>query len=108
MQRGHAALDAGDGSGDSDGVGDVCVATEDGSGTQCFDLLAGQHILAGSVCVRIEGDDLAVTYSTTDGWELTETHLWVGTTKDGYGGRRRPILASLCLWPISRRPPARR
>lgn len=55
-----------------------CVATESGSGTQCFPLLAGQTIEAGSVCVRVENNTLNVTYTTTGGWELSEAHLWIG------------------------------
>jgi len=84
-----AALDAGDGSGGGDSLGDVCVATEDGSGAQCFDLIAGQRILAGSVCVWVEGDDLAVTYATSAGFELTEAHLWIGAARDGYPRTRQ-------------------
>lgn len=41
-------------------------------------LWAGQHINCGSAVVGIEGDDLVVTYETTDGWKLTETHLYIG------------------------------
>ena len=41
-------------------------------------LWAGQHINCGSAVVSIEGDDLVVTYETTDGWKLTETHLYIG------------------------------
>ena len=59
-----------------------CVVTSDGSGTQCFPLLAGQTIDAGTVCLSIDAGALNVTYSTTGGWELTEAHLWVGQTLD--------------------------
>jgi hypothetical protein len=55
-----------------------CVVTADGSGTQCFALLAGQTIGTGSVCVKVEDGVLKVTYTTTGGWELTEAHLWIG------------------------------
>jgi hypothetical protein len=55
-----------------------CVATADGSGIQTQTLYAGQTIVAGTVSVEVVGTDLTVTYNTTDGWELTETHLWVG------------------------------
>jgi hypothetical protein len=44
-------------------------------------LLAGQHIDSGTVTVAIEGENLVVTYETKDGWNLTETQLYVGTTK---------------------------
>lgn len=46
--------------------------------TQCTTLYAGQTIDAGSVCVSVGGDNLVVSYNTTGGWQLTETHLWVG------------------------------
>ena len=57
-----------------------CVAGSDGSRTQCYALTAGQNIPAGTVCVTVSGDNLTVTYSTVDGWELTGAHLWVGTS----------------------------
>lgn len=56
-----------------------CVASEDSSGTQCFTLYAGQSIDAGTVCVTVNGDTLDVTYNTTNGWTINETHLWVGS-----------------------------
>lgn len=46
--------------------------------TQCTTLYAGQTINAGSVCVSVGGEDLIVSYATTNGWELTQAHLWVG------------------------------
>ncbi|MBD3306882.1 hypothetical protein GF339_10675, partial [candidate division KSB3 bacterium] len=47
-------------------------------------LLAGQTIPAGTITVEVVEDEAGayafiVTYSTVDGWELTEAHLWVGT-----------------------------
>ncbi|WP_163832144.1 hypothetical protein [Spartinivicinus ruber] len=56
----------------------ACVQTDDLSGTQTFTLYAGQNIDAGTVSVTVNGDNLDVTYSTTGGWELVETHVWVG------------------------------
>ena len=38
-------------------------------------LLAGQHIDAGTLTVTNDGINLYVEYQTTDGWEMTETHL---------------------------------
>jgi len=44
-------------------------------------LWAGQNIEVGYLTVSIVGDDLLVTYNTTDtDWELIETHLYVGKT----------------------------
>ncbi len=56
------------------------------SGTNgCYALLAGQTIDAGVVCFVVnDNDTLDVTYATSDGWELTEAHLWVGEDQDGY------------------------
>jgi len=45
------------------------------------DLLAGQTIKVGTLTVKVDGTDLVVTYSITEpGWELGETHLYVGTS----------------------------
>ena len=49
----------------------------------CTTLFAGQDIDAGTVCVEVvdtgDTETLYITYNTTGGWELVETHLWVGT-----------------------------
>lgn len=61
-------------------VGDV------GVNQTCKTLYAGQTIDAGTVCTSVEnGSDfgssyLLVEYTTKDGWELTEAHLWAGLT----------------------------
>lgn len=49
------------------------------SGKTCVDLFAGQTTDAGDVCLSIAGEDLVVTYTTKDGWQLTDASLWVGT-----------------------------
>ena len=42
-------------------------------------MYAGQSILAGEVCVRIENNqDLVVTYATINDWTIKEAHLWIG------------------------------
>lgn len=43
-------------------------------------LVAGKTINMGTVTFAIDGEDLVVTYSTAGGWELTETHLYLGAT----------------------------
>lgn len=48
------------------------------SGASCVSLLAGQTIVAGSVCAEIVGDNLVLTYSTSGDWKLYEAHLWAG------------------------------
>ncbi len=55
------------------------VLTADNSGVRSDIIYAGQHIPVGTVTTEIVGTDLVVTYATTDGWELVETQLWVGT-----------------------------
>jgi hypothetical protein len=49
----------------------------------CATLYAGQSIDAGSVCITTDSkgaEHFVVTYTTTGGWELTETHFWMGQT----------------------------
>lgn len=41
-------------------------------------LIAGQHINAGTVTVTNDETNLYVTYNTTNGWKLTELHLFAG------------------------------
>jgi len=62
------------------------VVDINGTGLGCTDLLAGQTIIAGEVCIDDvdtngdnEVDAITVTYNTSGGWELTEVHLWIGT-----------------------------
>jgi len=47
-------------------------------GTSCVSLLAGQSIVAGSICAAIDEDDLVLTYATTGRWRLYEAQLWAG------------------------------
>lgn len=46
-------------------------------------LLAGQHTPAGTVTVGNDDENLYVTYTTTGGWTITETHLSVATSLSG-------------------------
>ena len=41
-------------------------------------LIAGQTINSGTVTVTNDADFIYVTYTTTNGWVLTQTHLYVG------------------------------
>ena len=55
---------------------------------ECVDLTAGggnNPTVVGEVCVGNDDDDLSVTYSTTGGWMLTETHLAVSADEPGGG-----------------------
>ncbi|HVL99070.1 MAG TPA: hypothetical protein VM324_07245 [Egibacteraceae bacterium] len=56
---------------------------------QCTPLLAGQTINVGQVCVSHDATDLIVTYRTTGGWVLTETHLAVGNEVGDIPATRR-------------------
>jgi hypothetical protein len=51
----------------------------------CHDLIAGQHHLAGEVCITNDGTSLTVTYTTTGGWSLAATHLAVSKDAPGSG-----------------------
>ena len=62
----------------SKALAEGCVSTSDGSGIQTQTLYAGQTIDAGTVTVQVVNNNLEVTYATTGGWEIVETHLWVG------------------------------
>lgn len=45
----------------------------------CYDLIAGQNITAGEVCIYNDTSNVIVTYKTYDEWLISETHLWIGT-----------------------------
>ena len=45
---------------------------------ECFDMIAGQNTVVGSVCVSNDSENLYVNYSTTGEWLLDEAHLFVG------------------------------
>lgn len=50
---------------------DECIPTE-------VLLIAGQTMNAGSISVSNDAAFIYVTYTTTNGWVLTQTHLYVG------------------------------
>lgn len=52
------------------------ISLTDGSAS--VNLIAGQNILAGSIDVEINQNELLVTYNTTNGFYLEEVHLWIG------------------------------
>lgn len=44
----------------------------------CVELVAGQHYVVGTVCIKTEGSNLKVKYNITNSdWSITETHLAV-------------------------------
>lgn len=46
--------------------------------TVSYDLYGGQTILVGSIDVTNDDNNVYITYNTTGGWTLAETHLYVG------------------------------
>lgn len=53
------------------------TVTVAGAEAECVDLIAGQSIDVGEVCVSDDGTTMTVEYTTADGWQLVETHLHV-------------------------------
>jgi hypothetical protein len=45
---------------------------------KCVDLIAGQNIDSGDVCVEIVDGKLEVELTTHDGWQVKEWHIYVG------------------------------
>jgi len=82
-------------------------------------LVAGQTINAGTITVSNDADFIYVTYTTTNGWVLSETHLYVGdcslipVNNPGnpipgqfpYSGSHSNITSYTYQVPISRIPP---
>ena len=58
------------------------VITSSAQETMVVDLLAGQTSKVGTLTVAVVGDNLEVTYimDPDEGWELLETHLYIGTS----------------------------
>jgi hypothetical protein len=46
--------------------------------TKTVNLIAGQNTVAGTVSVTQDATSMYVTYTTTGGWVLSKTHLFVG------------------------------
>jgi hypothetical protein len=87
---GAAGCSIDDGSGDVEGFDDARSVELAGDAT-CVTLYAGQTIDVGTVCVSIDNavdtsaqcgagstGAMTVTYATTGGWQLVETHLAAG------------------------------
>jgi len=62
----------------SDGFINKTTNTVSVNTSQSFDLLAGQHILAGNVTVSNDGQNFHITFNTQDGWLINEVHVWIG------------------------------
>ena len=59
-------------------ITNYAVYSENGCPAQTTPLIAGQHIDAGTVTVSNDAAFIYVTYTTPNGYYLTETHLYVG------------------------------
>src|SRR5690348_16511548 len=66
---------------EGDGNKEIVMGRE-GEPTECVPtetaLIAGQTINAGTVTVTNDAEYIYVTYATTGGWKITQTHLYVG------------------------------
>ena len=47
-------------------------------GESCTPIMAGQHTVAGEVCVDIVDEKLVVAYMSNENWDIIEYHLHVG------------------------------
>jgi len=72
---------SGSGSG-SGGSGGGETGRGGGASNDCFptvtNLIAGQTMTAGTISIKNDSTTIYVTYTTTNGWYLTKTHLYVG------------------------------
>jgi hypothetical protein len=50
------------------------------TGVLSVNLIAGQTIDAGDIVLSFDTQNLYVEFKTTDGWLLSEAHLWVGSS----------------------------
>lgn len=83
------------------------------------DLIAGQYYNSGSVTVTNDANYIYVTYTTANGYELTQTHLYVGPCSNipvnnpgnpipgqfPYGGNHNYLTTVSYQVPISQIPP---
>ncbi|WP_299675033.1 hypothetical protein [uncultured Dokdonia sp.] len=56
------------------------ISLPDGGNEPCLstNLIAGQHHIAGSVTVDVDGSDIIITYTTNEDWTIGATHLSIG------------------------------
>lgn len=60
------------------------VKSLDGTHKLCKNLVAGQNITIGTVCIEVINDSVVVTYAIStsaaaDGWRIKSTSFWTGT-----------------------------
>lgn len=65
-------------------IKDIAQYNRNTEGDHCFstNLIAGQHHIAGTVTVDLEGSDLIITYTTNEDWTIGATHLSIGNCAD--------------------------
>ena len=54
------------------------AGADDGFGFYEAELIAGQHLNVGAVTIWNDFDNVNVKFATTDGWQMGETHLYIG------------------------------
>ena len=60
------------------------------STSSCKDLIAGQNIRVGEICLSLVSSNIVATYNiNSPGWEVSETHLWIGTNQESYPQTRQ-------------------
>ena len=61
---------------------DICIETDEGLDTVCYDILEGGSSVVGSVCTRLgdeDGEDvLQLNFVAEAGWTFLTTEVWVG------------------------------
>jgi hypothetical protein len=68
---------------------EICIETEDNSMEECHDILAGDSLIAGTVCTKVveepgsaPGEDamtmLEITFTASEGWTFVTNEIWVG------------------------------
>ncbi|MBR9913414.1 MAG: hypothetical protein GYB32_01095 [Algicola sp.] len=65
---------------DASAVTETVITTSEDDDEHCVEtnLMAGQHHVAGTVTVDIDGDNLVITYSSNGDWTIGTTHLSIG------------------------------
>lgn len=63
---------------DSVSIIETKAGAYDGFGFYETDFIAGQNIIAGTITISNDFDNVYVRFSTTDGWLMGRTHLYIG------------------------------
>ncbi|CAB9512133.1 expressed unknown protein [Seminavis robusta] len=59
--------------------GEICIETDDQSSKDCYDILANNSFVAGSMCLEIlNGTQFEVSFTATQGWAFVSSEYWIG------------------------------